>query len=300
MGASCVRDCERTAHELYTSEDALPVQAVPGLSPATQTDQSNRDVKVGAAFANPMAAITGRGSDSSEPTVPPLLGMKAMQQVDQMTPRETPRFDEVTPRHGSSVAPETYRSQGVSPRDSPRSADERRQEAGPIEISYEGDLLDDMKHGHGRQRMQGSTFEGDFKNDVKSGQGVLTWDDGRQYRGQFEDNKFHGSAVMTWPDGRKYSGQYIEDRKHGEGTFSWQDGRRYQGQWVVGKRHGVGIYTNAKGITRTGLWQMDRPLHWEAPNAASNFQNDRSMNPPPTQAPETTPENAEDLMQHEV
>lgn len=307
MGASCVRDCERTAHELYTSEDALRVQAgMPGLSPVGQADQNNRDVKVGAAFANPMAAITGRGSDgSAERTVPPLFGMKALQQVDNATPRGSPRFDEVTPRH-SSVPPETYRSNpGASPRDSPRPADERRQEVGPVELSYEGDLVDDMKHGLGKLRMQGSTYEGDFKKDVKSGQGILTWDDGRQYRGQFEENKFHGSAIMTWPDGRKYSGQYLEDRKHGEGTFSWQDGRRYQGQWVVGKRHGVGIYTNAKGLTRTGLWQMDRPLHWEAPNApsmqVSSVQSAQAAMPPETQAPETTPENAEDgETQHEV
>merc|ERR1719162_1107382 len=121
-----------------------------------------------------------------------------------------------------------------------------------------------MKHGTGRLRMGGCTFDGHFLHDSKHGNGVLTWDDGRQYRGQFEDGKFHGGAAMTWPDGRKYCGQYVEDRKHGDGTFAWQDGRRYQGQWVVGKRHGVGVYTNAKGLTRTGMWQMDRPLHWEA------------------------------------
>lgn len=112
--------------------------------------------------------------------------------------------------------------------------------------------------------MSGSTYEGDFKSDLRSGNGTLTWDDGRQYRGQFDNGMFHGHAVMTWPDGRKYRGQYADDKKHGEGTFAWQDGRRYQGQWVVGKRHGIGVYTNAKGFTRTGMWQMDRPIRWEA------------------------------------
>lgn len=134
-------------------------------------------------------------------------------------------------------------------------------------MSYEGTYLGTMKHGYGKLRMSGSTYEGEFRDDLKSGSGVLTWDDGRQYRGQFENGVFHGQAVMTWPDGRRYRGQYADDRKHGEGTFAWADGRRYQGQWVVGKRHGVGVYTNAKGFTRTGTWQLDRPIRWEAVDA---------------------------------
>lgn len=270
MGASCVRDCERTAHELYTPpEDTLPINA-PGLSSTyapTGNAQGHTDVKVGATFANPIAAITGVGGNSGS-AVPPLNGLKWLQQSnrtsnDQSTPQESARFNEMSPR--GSVAGEFQ-----TPRDSPRPPDEGRPEtSGPAEISYEGERLNNLKHGIGRLRMSGSTYEGEFISDQKHGQGVLTWDDGRQYRGQFEDGKFHGSAVMTWPDGRKYSGQYIDDRKHGEGTFSWQDGRRYQGQWVVGKRHGIGVYTNAKALTRTGMWEMDRPLHWEAVQSTS-------------------------------
>lgn len=265
MGASCVRDCERTAHELYHAEDAMRVQAgIPGHTAAGSS--AGQGVKVGAAFTNPMAAISGRGA---APPVPPVYGLKALQKDDRSTtadgsPPPSARFEEVTPRGGGSVASELP-TPGASPRDSPRPPDERKNEGGgPAELSYEGERKDSLKHGTGRLQMQGCTYEGEFSEDVKHGQGVLTWDDGRQYRGQFKDNQFHGSAVMTWPDGRKYQGEYIEDRKHGEGTFSWQDGRRYQGQWVVGKRHGIGVYTNAKGLTRTGMWQMDRPLHWEA------------------------------------
>lgn len=285
MGASCVRDCERTAHELYSPpEDTLPVNNAPGLSyePVSSAfvpnggAQDSSDVKVGATFANPLAAITG----NSSPAVPPLNGLKWLQQGtrisnDPNAPQESARFNEVTPR--GSVAGEfgTPAASPRDPRESPRPPDEGRQDgavagnSGSTEVSYEGERLNDMKHGVGRLRMNGSTYEGEFATDNKHGQGVLTWDDGRQYRGQFQDGKFHGSAVMTWPDGRKYSGQYIDDRKHGEGTFSWQDGRRYQGQWVIGKRHGIGVYTNAKALTRTGMWEMDRPLHWEAPQASS-------------------------------
>jgi len=274
MGASCVRDCERTAHELYTAEDQRGQASIPGHAAAGSSGGAG--VKVGAAFANPMAAISGRGepnSGSGASLVPPVYGMKVLQQGKNggaTNPDGSPRFDEVTPRgQNNSVAGE-FNTPAGSPRESPRPPDERKMDgAGSNEISYEGERLDTMKHGTGRLRCNGNTYEGEFRKDMKHGQGVLTWDDGRQYRGQFEDNKFHGSAVMTWPDGRKYCGQYLEDRKHNEGTFSWQDGRRYQGQWVVGKRHGIGVYTNAKGLTRTGMWQMDRPLHWESLPAPS-------------------------------
>lgn len=301
MGASCVRECERTAHELYTPPvDQVPGGGAPGLASAympSPGSQGSSDVKVGATFANPIAAITGVGNNGSN--VPPLNGLKWLQQnnkaSDPNTPQESARFNEVTPRGGASVAGE-FQTPNQSPRDSPRPPDEGKADAsGPAEISYEGDTLNGAKHGIGRLRMNGSTYEGEFREDQKHGQGVLTWDDGRQYRGQFEDGKFHGSAVMTWPDGRKYSGQYVDDRKHGEGTFSWQDGRRYQGQWVVGKRHGIGMYTNAKVLTRTGMWEMDRPVHWEA--APPALQSDQASKASPgvdqTNAPSSRSPRAE-------
>lgn len=266
-----MRDCERTAHELYTPpEDTAPVNA-PGLSSSyapSGGNQSSADVKVGATFANPIAAITGVNGNAGSSAVPPLNGLRWLQQSNRTSsdpdaPQESARFNEMSPR--GSVAGE-FQTPSASPRDSPRPPDEGKKDepAGPAEISYEGGRLNDMKHGNGRLRVSGNTYEGEFACDSKHGAGVLTWDDGRQYRGQFQDGKFHGMAVMTWPDGRKYNGLYVDDRKHGEGTFSWQDGRRYQGQWVVGKRHGIGIYTNAKALTRTGMWEMDRPLHWDA------------------------------------
>eukprot|EP00747_Dinoflagellata_sp_TGD_P197122 gnl/TRDRNA2_/TRDRNA2_68104_c0_seq1.p2 gnl/TRDRNA2_/TRDRNA2_68104_c0~~gnl/TRDRNA2_/TRDRNA2_68104_c0_seq1.p2 ORF type:complete len:335 (-),score=47.99 gnl/TRDRNA2_/TRDRNA2_68104_c0_seq1:143-1147(-) len=304
MGAYCMRDCERTAHE-YTSEDSLPVQAgVPGLSYSYDNSSgtgrngtSNVNVKVGNAFTSPQAAVGAGSGGTGNTAVPPVpnwfqvqrqrsSGGGATKSDGSMSARsdaplfETPRFESdtqsfmATPR--GSVASEFRTPRdgepGASPRDSPRAPDERGHDLAGVgggDLAYEGSYRGAMKHGVGRLRMNGCTYEGDFLNDLKNGNGVLTWDDGRQYCGQFKEGKFHGSAVMTWPDGRRYCGQYVEDRKHGEGTFTWQDGRRYKGQWVVGKRHGVGVYTNAKGLTRKGSWQMDRPVSWEAQQAPS-------------------------------
>lgn len=277
MGATCVRQCERTEHELTPIEDLVSRTGIHplsrnGTSETRSTQDTGANVKVGTSSSDPISLINGRGlsRNSDDAPVPKLESWFQVAQnsvakvASQLSPRDTPRFNEVTPLG--------------SPRDSPRPPDERGGTAAERtphsarvdEISYEGTYLDSMKHGTGRLQMNGSVYEGDFRLNLKHGTGVLTWDDGRQYRGQFQEGKFYGSAVMTWPDGRKYTGQYVEDRKHGEGTFSWQDGRRYQGQWIAGKRHGVGVYTNAKGITRTGTWNMDRPLHWEqAPNPSA-------------------------------
>lgn len=251
---------------IYTQPDNAPAGITPGLSSSPATGSST-DVTVGATFGSPLAAISGVGSNSQ---VPPLSNLKWLRQSDGTSAKhdaakESARFDEVTPR--TDVTP------CASPRDSPRPPDERRSDTpGPAETSYEGTRLNGLKHGDGRLQMTGSSYDGEFFNDRKHGDGELTWDDGRQFRGQFEGGKFHGAARMSWPDGRSYAGEYADDRKHGEGTFSWQDGRRYQGQWVMGKRHGIGIYTNAKLVTRTGIWEMDRPLRWEA-FAASPLQN---------------------------
>lgn len=304
LGSSCVRDCERTAHE-YAGEDCLPGPAgMPGLSsgsaPITGMPSPN-GVKAG-----------GMVSDGA--VVPPVPnwfqvlnhsdgGQKESARFDEVT--STPHtgvgtLDQITPR-GTPGSQDGLATGRASPRESPRPADERKDDPNTArgeglgksdEISYEGGYLGSMKHGTGRLRMSGCTYEGDFLNDMKHGNGTLSWDDGRQYRGQFDSGKFHGSAVMTWPDGRKYCGQYIEDRKHGEGTFSWQDGRRYQGQWVVGKRHGVGVYTNAKGLTRTGMWQMDRPLHWDVaqapPPSGTRPAGDSEASPAPSNKAEPT------------
>jgi len=278
MGSSCTRYCDRTAHE-YPIEECRtngPV-GMPGLASSS--------------LLNPATAKVGgcpdldSKRDANDAVVPPVPNFFQALQRDvhkQNLVTETPRFDEVqmTPRDspqrsartdgvaGSSVAAE-LRTPAASPRESALASEDRAPNtaADRSDPSYEGTFLGTMKHGALRLRQKGCTYDGDLMGDMKHGNGILQWDDGRQYWGQFEAGKFHGAAVMTWPDGRKYCGQYAEDRKHGEGTFSWEDGRCYKGQWVMGKRHGSAVYTNAKGVTRTGVWQMDRPVVWDAPSS---------------------------------
>lgn len=179
-----------------------------------------------------------------------------------------PNWDKLRPKADASTAePSTFRGTPATGRSV---AAELPGSARPEEVSYEGPMLGNQKHGFGRLRLESGQYEGEFINDLKHGQGVLSWDDGRQYEGDFRNGRFHGAGSMAWPDGRTYYGQYEEDRKHGDGIFAWPDGRRYQGNWQSGKRHGIGTYTNAKGCTRAGVWDSDRPLRWEieAPGVA--------------------------------
>jgi len=266
----CVRDCERPAQE-YAGEDLLPGSAgSPGMSSSSLPAPASAPLRVGSKSCGDQAGgVSGSGGGSQVPPVPNWFQvLKRDAGANAGISTETPRFDEVLMSSPHSSNGGEFRTPGPSPRDSPRVVQDQ-EAAANAEIYYKGTYLGSMKHGFGSLRVKGSTYEGDFLNDHKHGNGALTWDDGRQYKGQFQEGKFHGAAVMTWPDGRKYHGQYIDDRKHGEGTFSWHDGRRYHGQWVCGKRHGIGVYTNAKGLTRTGMWQMDRPLHWEVPSPES-------------------------------
>jgi len=324
MGQSCVRDCERQAQELAGGDDAVlksqnSSASFPGFSGGPQ-------VVVGGTFANPHLAaegsqedlaasgVAGFGAPSSVPPVPNWFQALRRdvggdpggggQPPGSSSGFGTARGDDVTslasPSSLFGAASSTFRSPRSGIPGSERSPRVDEELPKDTEISYEGEYLGAMKHGLGKLRMNGNTYEGGFRHDLKHGEGVLTWDDGRQYRGSFEDGMFHGHATMSWPDGRMYCGQYIEDRKHGEGTFSWQDGRRYQGQWVAGKRHGVGVYTNAKGLTRTGTWQVDRPVQWAAPvevmssvrrtaEIADALLTDRSSLPPGTERSGASP-----------
>jgi len=262
MGASCVRDCERTVFEMKAAEDEPPGQ-VPGQVSSIPAASSN--AKIGSSCQSTVAAVTDVSRERRVPVMPQWFKVTRVSLRFILDPGNA---------KDESKSPETPRSSSSGSAEAKSPRPEEIKDGTDNEVSYEGTLLGSAKHGIGRLRMDGSVYEGDFRNDLKHGVGVLTWDDGRQYHGQFQFGKFHGNAIMTWPDGRRYCGQYAEDRKHGEGTFSWQDGRRYQGQWVTGKRHGIGIYTNAKGLTRTGLWQMDRPLSWEtaSPTLNKGFQ----------------------------
>lgn len=46
----------------------------------------------------------------------------------------------------------------------------------------------------------GRTYNGDYLNDQKHGYGEFTWPDGRYYKGYWKEGKQHGKGVMKTAD----------------------------------------------------------------------------------------------------
>lgn len=95
------------------------------------------------------------------------------------------------------------------------------------------------------------TYQGGFvlrgEKKVKHGEGIMRWEDGREYKGEFSFNEMHGMGTMQWPTGEKYDGQYYNGLKSGLGKFSWPDGWSLEGSWKEGQPDGEMVYINQDG-----------------------------------------------------
>jgi len=109
------------------------------------------------------------------------------------------------------------------------------------EVSYEGEWLNELKHGFGVEKMNdGSTYEGYFEDDMKNGQGTFRWPAGEVYTGGFKDNKIHGRGKYVWNAEKWYDGEWFEGSMHGKGTLV-QDKKEYTGDFVKDKKQGAGL-----------------------------------------------------------
>ena len=103
-----------------------------------------------------------------------------------------------------------------------------------------------------------NTYEGEILNDNKHGQGVTTWGGGQwkgdRYEGQYKDNKMNGKGIYTSANGDRYEGEWKGDKKS-KGIMTWTNGDRYEGQYKDGKRHGQGVYIKADGERYEGTWK---------------------------------------------
>jgi hypothetical protein len=103
--------------------------------------------------------------------------------------------------------------------------------------SYEGDLVDGERHGHGTMQF---------------------WN-GNRYSGEWVADKFEGYGEYSWADGRTYRGRFKEDRIEGKGIAHWPDGRIYEGEWSADLRNGHGILALANGCVFEGSFENDFP-----------------------------------------
>jgi len=112
---------------------------------------------------------------------------------------------------------------------------------------YEGDFVDNRKHGKGKVTYaNGDFYEGDWVNDKYHGFGLLS-KDGNTFEGNWVDGKLHGFGRYAFPDGSVYEGDFVDNRKHGKGKVTHVNDESYEGDWVSDKYHGLGRYVFKNG-----------------------------------------------------
>ena len=144
------------------------------------------------------------------------------------------------------------------------------------DYTYEGEFLNDLKHGKGKIKYKntGDYYEGEFTKGEITGTGKYLWKNKHMYNGDFVGGKMHGKGIYKWPDGNEYEGEYINNIKEGEGVFKWKDGRIYKGKFKRGRPHGKGILT-VNGISFDVIFENGKYLGEFQMSMSSNlsFQN---------------------------
>jgi hypothetical protein len=123
---------------------------------------------------------------------------------------------------------------------------------------YDGEFLDNMRHGQGVLRVFcGDRYEGEWERNLFHGQGVYTYTafadeggdyiTGKRYEGGWKDGKFHGRGVYILGDGTVYSGEFERGLYHGKGTLKTKSDDTYTGVFARGKPAGKMRVTFANG-----------------------------------------------------
>ena len=111
------------------------------------------------------------------------------------------------------------------------------------EYTYEGNFHKDMKNGKGKIQFlnTGDSYEGEFTEDKITGYGKYIWSNNHQYLGDFIEGEMNGKGQYKWPDGTEYTGEYVNNIREGEGEFKWSNGAVFKGKFHNGKPNGKGI-----------------------------------------------------------
>lgn len=63
---------------------------------------------------------------------------------------------------------------------------------------YEGDLLNDKRHGYGKMTYEnGRIYTGEWRNDYRQGRGIEQYSNGNKYIGEFHNGKAQGVGIYT-------------------------------------------------------------------------------------------------------
>ena len=111
--------------------------------------------------------------------------------------------------------------------------------------AYDGEWLDDKRHGQGIMTFGESRYEGIWENDKRHGKGVHTYSNGDKYEGQWENDEKSGDGIYTWKNGGSYSGEWKNNAKEGDGIRTLMDGSKYSGRWIYNKLTSKSTIVNA-------------------------------------------------------
>jgi len=92
-----------------------------------------------------------------------------------------------------------------------------------------GEFRNGLKHGKGRWKSGAGVpnvnqYEGDYLNDKKHGFGIFSWASGNIYKGEYFEDERHGFGEMVWTDGTKYIGEWCHGIQHGKGSMILENG----------------------------------------------------------------------------
>jgi hypothetical protein len=104
---------------------------------------------------------------------------------------------------------------------------------------YEGELLDDMRHGKGKLIFFNTAdfYEGDFYYDNITGKGIYKFvETGIIYDGMFLDNKLHGKGTLLKVNNIIiYDGEFQNGFYHGNGILHCEDDAIFEGEFEYGE-----------------------------------------------------------------
>ena len=67
--------------------------------------------------------------------------------------------------------------------------------------SYEGQWLNNMRHGKGTMRFNDDVYVGDWQQDKRHGNGTQIREGGIECEGQWQNDNLHGEAICHFPNG---------------------------------------------------------------------------------------------------
>jgi len=143
---------------------------------------------------------------------------------------------------------------------------------------YDGEWVQDLKHGNGRQILgqkqysggfrqgkyegfgvlvdeEGGIYEGDWKMGLQNGMGHWHSPEGTVYRGEFLDGEFHGQGQLILSNGETYVGHFQKGKKHGLGEYFYEDGEIYKGMFYDDNKHGRGTIIKEDGSEITAVFK---------------------------------------------